>query len=116
MVFTTACWRGYIGTWEIKDGRFYLVNITGRYKIIGNDPIPADWFTGVIQIPQGEVLHYVHMGFGSVYEQEIHVKIEKGKVVKSRVIDNRNKDVNTWELGWGNLPGLENRFEGDDEL
>lgn len=24
------------------------------------------------------MLHYVHMGFGSVFEQEVHVKIEKG--------------------------------------
>ena len=113
---STACWRGYIGTWEIKDGQFYLVNLIGRYKLIGKEPIPADWFSGVIRIPKGKVLHYVHMGFGSVYEQEIHVKIEKGKVVKSRVIDNRGKDFDTWELEWGNLPGNENRFEGDDEL
>jgi len=116
IVFSTACWRGYIGTWEIKDGWFYLVNLVGRYKITGDEPILADWFSGVLRIPQGEMLHYVHMGFGSVYEQEIHIKIENGKVVKSRVIDNRGKDVDTWRLAWRNLPGLENHFEGEDEL
>lgn len=115
-VVSTACWRGYVGTWKIKNGLFYLVSITGRYRIIGNDPILADWFSGVIRIPQGKLLHYVHMGFESVYEEEVHVKIEKGKVVESYVIDNRNKDVNTRELGWKNLPGSENRLERDDEL
>ncbi len=29
IVSSTACWRGYIGAWEIKDGHFYLVNIKG---------------------------------------------------------------------------------------
>jgi hypothetical protein len=114
ILFSTACWRQYIGTWEIRDGRFYLVDITGRYKMVGDDPIPADWFSGVIRIPRGEILHYVHMGFGSVYEQEIHVKVKDGQVVRSRVIDNRGKEFDSEELAWRNLPGSENRFEGDD--
>jgi len=116
IIGSTACWRGYIGTWEIKNGYFYLVKIEGGYRIIGDDPIIADWFTGALRIPKGEIIHYVHMGFGSVYEEEIHVKIENGKVVKSKVIDNRNKKIAHWELGWLNLPGGENRFDGDKEL
>ena len=40
-------------------------------------------------IPQGKLLHYVHMGFGSIYEKELHIKIEAGVVTKQRVIDNR---------------------------
>ncbi len=116
LVSSTACWRRYIGIWEIKNGLFYLVGIIGRYKMLGDEPILADWFDGVLRIPKGECLHYVHMGFGSVYEEEIHVKIENGVVVKSRLIDNRNKAVNRSQLGWQNLPGSENRFEGDDEM
>lgn len=76
----------------------------------------ADWFSGVIRIPRGEMLHYVHMGFGSVFEQELHIKIERGVVVNSRVIDNRGRIFDERELGWKNLPGGENRFPGDDEL
>ena len=91
--FTSACWRNYIGTWEIKEGRFYLVDIIGRYKIVRESPIFADWFSGVIRIPRGKMLYYVHMGFGSVYEKELHVKIENGLVVKTKVIDNRRKKV-----------------------
>jgi len=116
IVFSTGCWRQYIGTWEIRDGKFYLVSIEGIYKLSGNSPILADWFTGTLRIPKGKMLHYVHMGFGSVFEQEVHVKIEKGVVVKYQTIDNRNKDVNKRELGWKNLPGFENKFDGDDDL
>src|ERR1700690_2290404 len=55
-VHSTACWRGYIGTWELKDGRFYLTNISGKYRVDGNDPVFADWFSGVLRIPDGELL------------------------------------------------------------
>jgi hypothetical protein len=113
---STACWRGYQGTWEIRDGRFYLVGLRGRFQLREGDPILADWFSGVLRVPKGEMLQYVHMGFGSVHEQEFHIKIEKGVVASSRVINNRGKKHDEWEIGWKNLPGGENRFPGDDEL
>jgi hypothetical protein len=116
LIYSTACWRGYQGTWEIKGGCFYLVAIRGRYKLRSDEPILADWFTGVLRIPRGKLLEYVHMGFGSVYEQELHVRIEAGLVGASRLIDNRGKEQDAWGLGFQNLPGLENRFPGDDEL
>ncbi len=62
------------------------------------------------------MLQYVHMGFGSVFEQELHIKIENGIVVKSRVIDNRGKQFDRQKLSKENLPGGENKFLGDDEL
>jgi hypothetical protein len=113
-IHSTACWRRYIGTWELRDGRLYLVQIEGQYYITGETPIFADWVTAVLRIPEGERIHYVHMGFGSVYEFEIHLKIEQGLVMEERRIDNRGKDVNPRQLGWDNLPGGENKFDGDD--
>jgi len=112
----TACWREYVGTWEIEDEKFYLLNVKGRYKIVGETPIFADWFNGVLRIPRGEELLYVHMGFGSVYEEEIHVKIENGVILKATVIDNRGKEHSEHRLAVRNLPGFENRFDGDSEL
>lgn len=93
IIFSTACWRRYIATWEIKAGRLYLVEIEGRYKLAGEGPIFADWFSGVLRIPKGEVLRYVHMGFATVYEQELLVKIEQGVVVATELVDNRGKDI-----------------------
>lgn len=118
MLFSTACWRGYQGTWEIKQGRFYLVALRGRVRLTPGDPVFADWFSGVIRIPRGEMLQYVHMGFGSVYEEELHIRIERGVVQASRTIDNRDKTRahDEYELGLRNLPGGENSFPGDDKL
>ena len=116
ILYSTACWRRYQGTWEIKDGRFYLTGLRGQFQLLEDEPLLADWFSGVIRVSRGKMLHYVHMGFGSVYEQELHIKIENGMVVKSREIDNRGKKFDERELGYQNLPGGENRFPGDDEL
>jgi hypothetical protein len=118
-IYSTACWREYVGTWEIKDRKFYLVKLVGKFKLVSNEPVFADWFTGTLRIPQGEMLHYVHMGFGSIYEQEIHVKIEKGIVINSKTVDNRNKQANDGTihlLHLTNLPGFENQFDGDEDL
>jgi hypothetical protein len=111
---STACWRRYIGTWEIKDGRFYLIDLVGLFKLSGGEPLFADWFTGVLRIPVGNQLQYVHMGFGTVYESELHIRIERGREVERRSIDNRHRDDDEAELSLRNLPGRENRFPGDD--
>ena len=116
IIFSTACWRNYIATWEIKDDQFFLVDITGSYRLESPEPILANWFSGVLRIPRGEILQYVHMGFGSVYEQELHIKIIKGQITTSRLINNQDKSIDAFELSRRNLPGLENRFDGDDEL
>jgi hypothetical protein len=113
-IFSTACWRDYIGTWEIKDGKFYLKDIVGRYKKVSRDPLFAEWFSGVIRIPKGNILQGVHMGFGSVYENEIHIKIENGIIVKQREVCNVGKKFDRHELTMKNLPGGEHLFNGDD--
>ena len=116
VIFSTACWRGYIGSWEIKEDSFYLTGLEGRLRFIGTEPLLADWFTGVLRIPQGEMLHYVHMGFGSIYEYEEHIKIEAGQVVARHRVDNRGKQIDKSGLTWRSMPGSENRFDGDDEF
>jgi hypothetical protein len=51
-------------------------------------PLKADWFSGVIRLPKGKELQYVHMGFGSIYERDHFIKIEEGKVVAEKIVDN----------------------------
>ncbi len=114
VIFSTACWRQYIGTWELKDGKLYLVDIRGLYKKISEAPIFADWVTTVLRVTSGELLEYVHMGFETVYEFENHIKIENGIVLEERRVDNRDKDLDGRDLGSENLPGNENDFDGDD--
>lgn len=88
VVTSTACWRGYIGSWEIRDGVLYLTRVQGRYEMLGDEPLLADWFSGVLRVPRGELLRYVHMGFESVYERDLYVKVEGGRVVASWTVDN----------------------------
>lgn len=115
---STACWRGYVATWEIADDAFYLTDIHGPitdapppWRKITPGRILATWFSGVLRINQGKRLQYVHMGFGSTYEEELHIKIEQGRVVGRRVIDNRGREP---RQRFSNFPGSENRFDGDD--
>lgn len=113
---SSACWRGYQGTWEIREEQLFLVGIEGRFKLIGDEPLLADWFSGVLRVPRGERLTYVHMGFGSVYEEELHIRVELGHVTGSRIHDNRGTEFDAYLLGLANLPGFENRFPGDRDF
>lgn len=96
---TTSCWRRYIGTWKIKGGKFYLVGLWGKYRLTDGEPVFADWFTGVLRIPQGKVIHEVYVAYGSFYEEELYLKVEKGVVVKSRLVDYRDHIFDRWSLG-----------------
>jgi hypothetical protein len=86
----------------------------GLYKKLNPEPLFAEWFTGVLRIPKGERLLAINMGFASVHEKELHIKIERGAVVKEREIANSSKELDRNKLASQNLPGIENKFEGDD--
>ncbi len=49
--FSTSCYRGYVGVWEIKDKKLFLKNIKGRYKLKSDKPVFANWYTGDLHIP-----------------------------------------------------------------
>lgn len=91
VVFSTGCWRQYIGTWELKGGRLYLARVEGLYMLTGDEPLFAEWFGGVLIAPRGKVLKYVHMGFESLYEEELCFAIENGVLTKTWTVDNRGK-------------------------
>ena len=99
----TSNWRGYVATWEIVEDRIFLIELDGNIKGMGTfkmkDLFPespkrvfADWINEIIKIPKGNQLHYVHMGYMSIYEQEILLTMEKGIVIKRLIIDNTKKD------------------------
>ena len=88
----TALWRGYVGTWEIINDRLYLVELQGELKS-GQDAdletvfpgygerVFAHWYSGVIRLPQGKMLKYIHMGYGSTYERDLLLNFEKGVLI-----------------------------------
>lgn len=92
----TACWRGYVGTWEIIDRRLYLIGLEGMdtdgqdiavstFFPDFPDQVFAHWYTGTLRVPQGELLDYVHMGFGSTYERDLLLEVIRGCVVDESV-------------------------------
>lgn len=95
----TALARGYIGSWEIVDDRLYLIGLGGLFEDSPQmslttifpgfpDRVFAHWYSGTIRIPQGKLLQYVHAGYGSTYERDLLLDVERGVVVATRVRQN----------------------------
>ena len=44
--------------------------------------VRADWFSGELRIPEGEMRRYVHGGYGSEYERDQLIMVDQGRVVR----------------------------------
>lgn len=94
-------WRGYIATWKIENNQLYLKEVTIQVddpdsdddidqvsKSIlktlfpSKDKIFADWYSGALIAPDGEMTNYVHMGYGSTYERYQILRIKNGNVIE----------------------------------
>ncbi len=101
---TSACWRGYYGTWEIIGDELFLVELQAYldgYVIAGVDylfpeksKVFAHWFTGTVRLQVGELLHYEHLGYFSVYEKDMFLSFENGRLVE---LNERINEVPTGE-------------------
>lgn len=95
---STACWRGYVGYWELKNDSLFLINIQGDstsvdLSLIFNDreiksKIFADWYDNSIYNPYGKLLHYEHMGYASIYEFEREFVFTHGILKSINFCDN----------------------------
>lgn len=102
---STACWRGYRGHWEIKDGHLYLnrvLNVDDKavpasVLVEGADyPLEATWFSGELRVSQGNVL-IRRPGFGQLYEKEAFVSIQDGVVQDTPRIINRLDEIDRFK-------------------
>lgn len=100
---STANWRGYVAYWAIDGQRLLLSKIEARLYDRENDreshvdllpklfpeggPVPADWYSGALVIPDGRMVSYVHMGYGSTWERYLVYRIDQGKVVEALSLD-----------------------------
>jgi len=93
---SSALWRGYVGTWEVRDARLYLIGLSGSLEdgtpatlrtLFPDFPdrVFAHWFSGIARIPQGKLLEYVHMGYGSKYERDLLLSFEKGVLQETQI-------------------------------
>lgn len=101
---STACWRGYVAFWEIKNDSLFLLKIQNCYDDCGyetqnadlkslfntaiDQPVFAYWVHEKLISPQGRQIKYVHMGYESIYEREIHFNIKKGKLIGIKEVEN----------------------------
>ena len=95
---STALYRGYIGHFEIidstllltdisqprrvkdKDGKTIFKNISIKKSIFPEiDTMKIDWYSGILILPYGEILKYVHSGYASEYSNYILLEIKNGK-------------------------------------
>lgn len=113
----SCCWRGYVGTWSIEGNRLYLIGLdtddNGKkvgleYLFPRHEKVFADWFTGILRVPYGKLLEYVHQGYASLYEKELFLEISKGVLVNERKIDNT--------LDYDNQKETENRTVPTDRM
>ena len=98
LILSTSCRRGCLGTWQIKDGFLWLLSVehvdetpVPLAKVFPNQkpPIKATWYSGTLHVTQGKLLRCVHAGFGSTFERDVYIEIEKGKVTSEKVIENK---------------------------
>ncbi|MDJ0908498.1 MAG: hypothetical protein QNI99_04870 [Woeseiaceae bacterium] len=98
MVTSTALWRGYVATFALENDLlvlrdFEVLQSTGDPKDFDAELVSQidqyfatpdsrvlDWYSGIMVIPQGEMVHYVHMGYSSVYESYLMLRIENGRI------------------------------------
>jgi len=134
---STACWRGYQANWELVNNELYLTGIYSccydkdsikadlkalfgeKYQ---NGKVKADWFTGTIIVPKGKLVYYVHMGYESIYEKELALKIKKGVLIGTKLYDNSKSKQSIYgndgdklrefiysNINWDNIPKLEGK-------
>tara|TARA_B110000008_G_scaffold225447_1_gene226586 strand:- start:542 stop:934 length:393 start_codon:yes stop_codon:yes gene_type:complete len=85
---SSNCWRGYVGTWEIKDDKLYLIDFSsGMYEVLVDLPILADWITGIGMVATGDMIKGSSWDI-TRYESEMHLTFENGLVVKTKAIKN----------------------------
>lgn len=77
-VISSSCWRGYLGSWEIKDGRLYLVKLDRNLKLKGDEPLFADWVSEELNVVVEYAFEGLRAGPGSKIER---VAIRNGMVV-----------------------------------
>ncbi len=88
---SSDCHRGYVGTWAIRDGRLFLRAVRGAYRLDADEAIFAEWFTGQLIVPRGEVIRRGSMGGVKVFEEEEQIEVQQGVVTQRSVRDNRKK-------------------------
>lgn len=102
-IISSALWRGYVAIFEIESSHLFLKDIQImvrkdtsdrsfdlEWKSAIADVVPKgerlkiDWFTGLLVLPHGKQVNYVHMGYGSTYENYILIEVASGNFNRAK--------------------------------
>ena len=144
-LISSACWRGYIAKFVIKNDCLYIIDIFITIPISPKDksklfdteeisifselfeadiPVVCDFFTEVLTIPQGDMINYIHGGYLSEFEEYILIKVNNGKIIEQRKynLENyKNKKQQAFEKFYGSAKyneswnSIKNNFEDNIE-
>lgn len=110
IITSSNLWRGYIATFELTDGGLFLRDIEIQapnpdkqhdyiMKSVIDEVVPKgqrlkiDWFDGLLVLPHGKLVNYVHMGYGSTFENYILLEIAAGNLKRSKSFDNKQYEA-----------------------
>jgi hypothetical protein len=99
-IITSGNWRGYIATFEIKEGTLFISEITiskpdptKQHSYVSESvlqktfPKQADrkmsWFSGLLVVPLGKRTGYVHLSYASQYGGYLLIRVNNGQVQES---------------------------------
>ncbi|MFK7970346.1 MAG: hypothetical protein AB8F95_08265, partial [Bacteroidia bacterium] len=94
-ITSTACWRGYQAVWRLRNDSLFLIRIMPCLASKGdkskdadlaqmfgedyrNSQVFAKWASLTLQLPEGELVEYIHLGYGSIYERDRKLLFKKG--------------------------------------
>ncbi|MHC4508988.1 MAG: hypothetical protein ACYTAO_08515 [Planctomycetota bacterium] len=128
---STACLRGYVGTWEIRDKKLYLKSL-GRFpggasqeipvSLVFKDrepPVEATWYTGLLRMPHGERIGSIRRsptpgGTRDLYisvielgtrlqfcEKDLYLGVVRGNIISEHLVDNRADGATRSVCDWG---------------
>ena len=100
---SSACWRGYIAYFEIKNDLLYLNDIIVHTVSLENIGRPEDrdisiysklfdsqksffcnFYSGILIIPTGKCIKEIYSGYDSMYENYLIIKIRNGQVIQKK--------------------------------
>ncbi|MEQ1646102.1 MAG: hypothetical protein ABL959_21805 [Pyrinomonadaceae bacterium] len=106
---SSALVRGYLATFEVVNSGLFLrdIEVIARepkgggvvYTSVIDEVVPArqkmkiDWFDGLLVLPHGKLVNYVHMGYGSTFENYILLEIAAGNLKRSKSFDHKEYEA-----------------------
>ena len=106
-IISSALWRGYVATFEVKDGEVYVRDVEIEVwdkeskrdhdikwvsvmdQVFPEGGLKISWMNSILILPYGEMVDYVHMGYASTYSNYILLEVVKGNVNRVKKLDYR---------------------------